>query len=142
LLRPGADYTGECKVADIGIVPDQEPVSQINHPTLWQHLLKERSPWSHKGNYGHLLIIGGASGMTGAAVMAAQSAFRTGVGKVTVTVPESERQICATQVTQAMTWSWPGNQRFQSTSSEMFLERSQQFSAITMGTGLGRFAGE
>lgn len=142
ILRPGADFTGRCKVVEIGIVPNQEPISKINHPRHWQHVLMDRSPWSHKGDYGHLLIIGGSSGMTGAAVMAAQSAFRTGIGKVTITVPESEQQICASQVPQAMTWSWPGTKQFQPNSYRMFLERSREFSAVTIGTGLGRFSGE
>ena len=142
LLRPGADYTGEWKVVDIGIVPARESLASINLPANWQQSLLPRSPWSHKGTFGHLLVIGGAEGMLGAAVMAKEAAFRTGVGKVTLTVPESQQGICASKVTQAMVWSWPGNGRFEPESYQCFLQRKGDFSAVAIGTGLGRFAGE
>jgi len=142
LLRPGADYTGEWKVADIGIVPAHQPLTSMNHPSNWLQSLAPRSPWSHKGTFGHLLVIGGAAGMLGAAIMAKEAAFRTGVGKVTLTVPESQQAICASKVTQAMVWSWPGEQQFDPESYQWFRQRHRDFSAVAIGTGLGRFAGE
>ena len=65
ILRPGADYAGEWKAVDIGIVPNQT-IGLDQSSCHWQHSLAPRSPWSHKGTFGHLLVIGGAEGMLGA----------------------------------------------------------------------------
>ncbi len=51
--------------------------------------LPHRSPTSHKGNYGRLLIIGGCYGMHGAPLLAAAAAFRSGAGLVTIALPRS-----------------------------------------------------
>lgn len=142
LLRPGADYAGEWKAVNIGIVPNRKPLASINHPAHWQQSLAPRSPWSHKGAFGHLLVIGGAEGMLGALIMAKEAAFRTGVGKVTLTVPRSQLTACASKVTQAMVWSWPGEQCFAEESSQWFRQRKDDFSAVAIGPGLGRFKGE
>lgn len=142
ILRPGADYVGEWKVVDIGILPNQVPSASINHPASWQHSLRPRSPWSHKGTFGHLLVIGGAEGMLGASTMAGEAALRTGVGKVTLAVPESQHAACANKVTQAMVWSWPGMKQFEEESYSCFQQRKGDFSAVAIGPGLGRFLGE
>lgn len=141
-LQPGADFTGEWKVVEIGILPNQTPLASINHPDNWQHTLRPRSPWSHKGTFGHLLVVGGTEGMLGAATMAGEAAFRTGAGKVTLTVPESQQAVCSTKVTQAMVWSWPGKRQFEEKSYQCFQQRKGDFSAVAIGTGLGRFLGE
>lgn len=60
--------------------------------------IKPRPPCTHKGNTGHLLIVGGDYGMCGAVILAAQAALRTGVGRVTVvTRPEHVAAIVSVQ---------------------------------------------
>lgn len=142
LLKPGADYTGEWKAVDIGILPNRTPRVSINQPSQWRPTLRPRSPWSHKGSFGHLLIIGGSEGMLGASIMAKEAAYRTGVGKVTLTVPESQQAVCAGKVTQAMVWSWSGTKQFDQESYQAYQQRKEDFSAVAIGTGLGRFQGE
>nr|WP_232345612.1 NAD(P)H-hydrate dehydratase [Paenactinomyces guangxiensis] len=145
-LRPGADYSGEVKVADIGLSPcaspELEPSARINLPSDWQHHLPPRSAWAHKGTHGHLLVVGGSRGMLGAAVMAGEAAYRTGAGLVTITVPSSEQLPLSAKVTQQMVWSWPGESTFSPDSWQMIEERRTRFSAVAIGPGLGRFAGE
>jgi len=91
VLPPACDLVGELVVADIGI-PEQ--VLADCGAKLW--LLDEgdagrafpaRSPGSHKGDYGHLLLVAGSVGKSGAAILAARAALLTGVGLVTVATP-------------------------------------------------------
>ncbi|HEX7412613.1 MAG TPA: NAD(P)H-hydrate dehydratase [Bacteroidia bacterium] len=65
-------------------------------------LLKLREASSHKGNYGHALIIAGNKGKMGAAVIAAKACVRSGSGLLTVNVPQEERFILQTTVPEAM----------------------------------------
>jgi len=66
-------------------------------------LLKKRNPDSHKGNYGHALIIAGNYGKMGAAVISAKACLRSGVGLLTVSVPTDERNVLQIAVPEAMT---------------------------------------
>ena len=65
-------------------------------------LLKPRKPDSHKGNYGHALLVAGDMGRMGAAVIAAKACLRSGVGLLTVSVPKEERFILQTAIPEAM----------------------------------------
>lgn len=95
VLEPGASQCGELQVAEIGIPRAAQSV--LKDPGVF--LLEEsdvrgrlpaRRPESHKGSFGHLLIVAGSWGKTGAAALAARGALRAGVGLVTVaTRPEA-----------------------------------------------------
>jgi hydroxyethylthiazole kinase-like uncharacterized protein yjeF len=65
-------------------------------------LLKPRNADSHKGTYGHALLIAGRSGSMGAALIAARACLRTGAGLLTVRVPKKERGILQTGIPEAM----------------------------------------
>ncbi len=95
----GPDHTGHLWYADLNIeanLPEQlfnntnntnntqakQGVACLNFETC--PTLPKRLPSSHKGQFGHVLIVGGDSGMGGAPLLAAESAFSTGVGLVTV----------------------------------------------------------
>ncbi|HMB52641.1 MAG TPA: NAD(P)H-hydrate dehydratase, partial [Thermoanaerobaculia bacterium] len=95
VLAPAADLVGELLVADLGIPP--RLVDEVEEQGGDLHLLAgddvagllpERAADSHKGDYGHLLVVAGAPGKAGAAVLAARAAVRGGAGLVTVAVPE------------------------------------------------------
>lgn len=66
-------------------------------------ILPERKKDSHKGTYGHLFVIGGSPGLTGAVCLACLAALRTGCGLVTAGVPESLNHIFEIKLTEAMT---------------------------------------
>ena len=89
-------------------------------------LLKPRLPDSHKGTYGHALLIAGNEGKMGAAVIAARACLRSGVGLLTVNVPKAERFILQTTIPEAML-----------VSRERFDSEVDNFSAIGIGPGLG-----
>lgn len=67
-----------------------------------QHLYKPRKRHSHKGDYGHLLLVAGSADKPGAAVMAAQAAVRSGCGLVTVYCPERVAATLALHCPEAM----------------------------------------
>jgi NAD(P)H-hydrate epimerase len=80
VLPPECDACGEVQVLDIGLLPAESKLHQIDPPRL-----PPRRRDSHKGDYGHVLVIGGAPGKSGAAAMAGLAALRAGAGWVTVT---------------------------------------------------------
>lgn len=64
--------------------------------------LPKRKPDTHKGDYGHVLILGGSPGLSGAVCLCAQAALRSGAGLVTVGVPKSLNDIFEIKLTEAM----------------------------------------
>ncbi|HUJ19476.1 MAG TPA: NAD(P)H-hydrate dehydratase [Nitrospirota bacterium] len=106
VLHPGAAHAGTLRVADIGIPPEVIEAEKSNlflldRGACWG-MLTRRDPDSHKGEFGHLLVIAGSPGKAGAAVMAAQSALRAGAGLVSVAAPNSLIPIIQQQVREAM----------------------------------------
>lgn len=143
---PGAWYVGDLVVADIGI-PDKivnsiQPTVRLMDRScaVLCGLGFARNVDAHKGTYGHVAIIAGSVGMTGAATLAAQGALRIGTGLVTVAVPESLNDIMEVKLTEAMTIPVPeGNARaFGMASLEKVLEIIEKRDAAVIGPGFGR----
>lgn len=88
-------------------------------------LIPERKNDSHKGTYGHSLLVAGNTGTMGAAVIAAKACLRAGTGLLTVNVPEKERAILQTSVPEAIV------------SLREKHPDLEKFSAIGIGPGLG-----
>lgn len=82
----GADVSGEVVLSDLGITASEWPVEPSAYLQQNNQIspLPPRKTNNHKGSHGRLLIIGGLSGMGGAALLAAQAALRTGAGMVKV----------------------------------------------------------
>ena len=90
LLQPAAaDFVGRLDVAAIGLLATTDGVVGLEWLTRRDIVLPERKRSAHKGTFGHLLIIGGAEGYTGAPVLCAHAAARSGVGLVTLAVPRN-----------------------------------------------------
>ncbi len=92
LIEPlAADYVGTLEVVDIGIPEElySDIVCDVEliGPSDLRGLFRRRRRRSHKGDYGHVLIIGGAAGFSGAVTMAAMAALRSGAGLVSAIVP-------------------------------------------------------
>jgi len=80
----GRDYAGQIVVADLGLLTSDFPVStvQMSHSELFPKARQSRYHNSHKGSFGTVAIIGGATGMQGAAMLASRSALYAGAGRV------------------------------------------------------------
>lgn len=91
-----------------------------------QLVFKPREKTSHKGKNGHVLLIAGASGKMGAAVIAASACLRSGCGLLTVSVPQSERCILQIARPEAML-----------VFRENKIENTSIYSSIGIGPGLG-----
>src|SRR5688572_23550538 len=84
LTLDGPDHAGEITVADLGLRPKASPTAWVASPELFKEALRRRPRNFHKGQAGALGILGGASGMTGAALLAGRAALKLGAGRVYV----------------------------------------------------------
>ncbi len=99
-------FVGHWELIDIGLAAsfiEGEPTS-FYYTTLAeiQKIRKERPKFSHKGSFGHVLVMGGSYGKIGATVLAAKAALRTGSGLVTTYVPRCGYTIMQTALPEAM----------------------------------------
>ncbi len=108
ISQPGARYIGNLEVVDIGIPLGKRPAEVT--PRAWmiditaaRGLLPVRPAFGHKGHFGHLLVVAGSTGKTGAAALSGDAAVRSGCGLVTVAVPASLHGIMEIKLTEAMT---------------------------------------
>jgi NAD(P)H-hydrate epimerase len=112
VFPPACERMGEWVVKQIGTPAealDGDPHLSLNY-TLRQEVAwigKPRAAAANKGNFGHVLILAGSLGKTGAAAMAARAALRAGAGLVTVATPKSALPIVASMGVEFMTEALP-----------------------------------
>jgi hydroxyethylthiazole kinase-like uncharacterized protein yjeF len=110
---PGAELCGELEIAEIGFAPaaigEVAPRGRLMERSEAAALLRPRGINTHKGTYGHPLVIAGSRGKSGAAILAARGALRTGAGLVTAAIPECIGTIVAAGQAELMTEPMPGH---------------------------------
>ena len=140
---PGAYFSGDVKVIDIGIPeeyfaryekifePDFQWVSK-NIPT--------KEPWTYKHKVGSLMVIAGSLGLTGAASMTCMGALRSGAGLVTLVCPWELGSIFEQKLTEVITHpvEQTDDVSIHMNSLEEILELSNRFDALAVGPGLSR----
>jgi hydroxyethylthiazole kinase-like uncharacterized protein yjeF len=86
LMLAGPDHAGEVSVADLGVDPAEtvRPSAWVAAPGLFSEVLRARPRNFHKGLAGTAGILGGSSGMSGAALLAGRAALKLGAGRVHV----------------------------------------------------------
>jgi hydroxyethylthiazole kinase-like uncharacterized protein yjeF len=145
-LYPAAEYTGELVVADISIPPEASQAFELKGKLLTPEELRFQLPsrprFSHKGTYGHVLVIAGNKEMTGAPVLSATAGLRTGCGLLTLAVPESALPIVSAKINEPVFWGWPEEEgHFSSDSYLLLKQRIPSFDVVAVGPGLGTWEG-
>ncbi len=146
ILFPGAEYTGYLKIIDIGI-PDYiakniRPKQHLLTPERIRTAFRPRIHDAHKGTTGHVLVVSGSVGKTGAAAMTAISAMRAGAGLVTLAIPESLNPVLETQVLEAMTYPLPETENgiIGESSFNKIMDLLSGKKCLAIGPGLGEAA--
>ena len=129
-------FVGSWVVIPIGLHPDAISNMKTDYEVIDDDCLSvqvnKRDTYSHKGNYGHCLIVSGSYGMIGAAVLASNACLKAGAGLVTVHIPRSGNTILQCSVPEAIVDVDDNDWSFSSVTS------LSKYSAIGIGPGLGK----
>jgi hydroxyethylthiazole kinase-like uncharacterized protein yjeF len=144
VFPPAAAAVGELVVADLGF--PQRLVDAAGgdlHLLVGEELaglLPPRAADSHKGTYGHLLLVAGSTGKAGAAVLAARAAVRAGAGLVTVAVPEPLLAVVNAGSVESMTLPLPAGASGQlaAAAPDLVLAAAAAMNVLAIGPGLGQ----
>lgn len=142
LLFPAAEAMGEVQVVDISIpqkAVESQPVAvNLVEEEDIRSLFKARPADSHKGLYGHVLVIAGSRGKGGAAGLAGLAALRAGAGLATLALPEGLCKSVEFSPLETMTLPLPEtkNGSFALAASETLLEQCRGKSSVAIGPGL------
>lgn len=127
-------YNGHVHLLKLGLSEEFARITdakyQLVSNTLVQQIIKPRSTFAHKGDFGHAVMLAGSYGMMGAAVLAAQGCLTVGAGKLTNIVPKIGYEIMQISVPESMCL----------VSGEDHLQHAgdlSNFSAVGIGPGLG-----
>ncbi|KAA6331538.1 Bifunctional NAD(P)H-hydrate repair enzyme Nnr, partial [termite gut metagenome] len=135
LFPENEEIIGEWQLFDIGLSREGIEKLASNYSLVEEDeirsLIKPRKKFSHKGDFGHALLIAGSYGMAGASVLAARACLRSGVGRITVHAPICNNDILQIAVPEAMVkqdidehyFSWPSD--------------TDRYQALGIGPGLG-----
>lgn len=137
----GGIGVGRLERIDIGIPTKIVARMQLKGEVLGQStadFLRQRNKAAHKGSNGHLLILAGSEGKTGAALLSGQGALRSGAGLVSFAVPGDLNPIFETALAEAMTVALPASRRFLSVDDYPLIESlTQDKEALVIGPGIG-----
>lgn len=136
IFEPASSYCGDVVVADISIphaaVESERVMLSVISPEDVLPLVRPRDASTHKGTYGHVAVLSGSAGKSGAAILAARGAIRAGAGLVTVfTDADTARLVDAASV-ESMTIATD----FSPHSVASILGSLGKFSAAMIGPGL------
>jgi len=136
LVAENSLYTGNVHILDIGLHPDfyNSLITQneLTDGTIARSIYKPRNNFSHKGNFGHALLVAGSYGKMGAAVLSAKACLKSGSGLLTVHIPKSGYDILQTSLPEAMVMT-----DFNSSFLTKIEDDLLKYDAIGIGPGIG-----
>jgi NAD(P)H-hydrate epimerase len=142
VLPPGESQAGNIVVADIGIPP--EVIESLTGPRLelltrdaMREMIQPREADSHKGDFGHVLLVAGSRGKTGAAHLAAIGALRSGAGLVTIGAPQNCQPVLAAMGAEYMTFPLEDTPEGRVALAGLDSILEFEADAIAVGPGLG-----
>jgi len=142
VVGAGVDLSGRVEVVDIA-VPSAELTREVTTFLLERADVAPLFPpcrrESHKGTYGHLLVIAGSVGKTGAAALCARAAMRAGAGLVTVATSASAQPVVASLVLEAMSepLAETDARTVAAKARDAIVELAAARDAVALGPGLG-----
>lgn len=143
VLYPGNFHTGDLEIIDIGI-PGH--IARAEHPSIFlpgpediADFLPPRAFNSHKGTHGHLMVVAGSPGKTGAAALCANAAMRCGTGLVTLGAPKDTCPVLEPVVVEPMTLDLgqTGSGTLPANALEKITGHLADKQALALGPGLG-----
>ncbi len=143
LFYPGKEYTGILEVVKIGfpskIIEEKGPSREYLDWNWAKKFFKPRTGYTHKGTFGHVLILAGSRGKSGAGILSALGALRGGAGLVTLASTKTLQKIYSTILPEILTAGLEeeasGEISFKSL--EKFLTLCEGKRVIVIGPGLG-----
>ncbi|MCF7797111.1 MAG: NAD(P)H-hydrate dehydratase [Lentisphaeria bacterium] len=145
LFSPAREILGELVVADIGFPPDSLehvnfPLLQRLHATTIDSFYPFRSQNAHKYRVGKVAIIAGARGFSGAAILAAEAALRSGAGLVRLAVPAGIGPIAESLSRETIVTYTPETTAggFSSAAESVLMDLAAWADVVAMGPGVGR----
>jgi hydroxyethylthiazole kinase-like uncharacterized protein yjeF len=145
VLWPACEMVGKLHVAQIGSPPDlyEKDASiflALSEPAIFAHLFRPRVRDSNKGLYGHVLVIAGGRGKTGAAAMTGIGALRAGAGLATVASAESAIAQIASHAPEIMTEPLPetGDGSISLRTLDLLSTLVDKKNVVALGPGMGR----
>jgi len=144
-LEPGRGLAGRIIVGRIGIADPslpRDPEVGLWTPRMADDVFPERSRAGHKGSFGHVLVVAGSRGKTGAAALCAEAAGRAGAGLVTVGCPAGVHDILEVKCTEAMTapLADSGEHALAPAAEDEILALAAERDVVALGPGIGRSA--
>lgn len=142
VVYPAAAYCGEVNVLDIGLWPKVISRLGIQRELLSDAFLhthyRTRSQNTHKGSFGHILVIGGSKTYAGAIAMTGFAALKAGAGLVSVFCPESCRHICNGLSPELMVKTGRNPNMLIEEDFEEIKELLAKVDALVIGPGMGQ----
>lgn len=139
LFAENEESVGEIHILDIGLHHDyyQSVVNQFEllDDAIIHSIYKPRKKFSHKGTYGHALLVAGSYGKIGAAILSAKACLRSGVGLLTSHIPACGYNILQTSVPEAMVTN-----DFNSSFLTKVEDDLTKYDSIGIGPGIGTAA--
>ncbi len=138
--RPAANFIGRLIVVDIGITESSSIKSNYSlaTPGIINNSLPCRPPDAHKGTFGKALIVAGSANYTGAAILSAQGALRSGAGLVTLAIPSSLHGAVVSAIPEATYLLLPHTLGIVNEQAVPVLTKHWDgYSALLVGPGLG-----
>jgi NAD(P)H-hydrate epimerase len=142
LLPEGVARAGRVEIADLGVPRDwlaEGVTTALLEAADVRAALPARPMGAHKGTYGHLLVVAGSVGRTGAAMLACLGALRSGTGLVTCATPASQQPVVAALAPEPMTEPLPETpaRTLSGKAVERIVELLARMDAVALGPGLG-----
>lgn len=136
LVAENSKFLGELRLLDIGLHPGFLHTAESKYAIIDNELIRSiyrpRKKFSHKGNFGHALIVAGSYGKTGAAILSAKACLRSGAGLLTCHVPKSSYDVMQTTIPEAMVMT-----DFNSSFITKIEDDLTKYKAIGIGPGIG-----